>query len=229
MFGKPDATRKIAEPNFFLPAQGTGNPPGVAGVAAAADVVLTPLNRVVHVYESNGETPAAYAITLPPVAECAGLTFTFLSVEDLTTYNVTIQDQDESVTWADILLTSLYESVVLFSDGLKWHRISEVIATNIQAITTSGAVTAHVQAITLNHTTDIDATIADAAFHRGLFMAKCITAIPTDTHTVVTTIGTWDGTLTTLTLDAVGDGIVVFFDDDGNGTVLATLGGAVLS
>ncbi len=223
MFGKQDADRKVAAPAFFLAADGAN------AAGAAADIALTIRDRVVHVYESNGATPAAYAITLPPVAECAGLIFSFLSVEDLTTYNVTIQDQDESVTWGDILLTSLYESVVLFSDGSKWHRISEVIATNIEAITTSGAVTAGVQIVTLNHTTDIDITIADAAFHRGLFMCKCITAIPTDTHTLILTIGTFDGTLTTATFDAIGDAVVVFFDDDGNGTILAEVGSVVIS
>ncbi len=117
MFGNQDADRKVAAPAFFLAADGAT----AAGVAA--DISMTVRDRVVHVYETNGAVQADYAITLPPVAEAAGLTFSFTVVEDISSYPVTIQDQDESFDWTDIVLTANNEHVLLYSDGRTWQVI----------------------------------------------------------------------------------------------------------
>ncbi len=122
MLGKQGSDRKVTTPVFFTAIDGANS------AGAAADYSMTVRDRFVHVYESNGLVQAAYAITLPAVADSIGLVFAFTTVEDLSSYNVTIQDQDESFDWADILLTSNNESLVLQSDGRRWHILSANVA-----------------------------------------------------------------------------------------------------
>jgi len=128
MFGKLDTIeRKVPEPALFTEVDGTGAT--VAGVIAAADYSMTLRDRIVHIYTSNASVQAAYAITLPNVGEAAGQVFAFTTREDLSSYNVTLQDQDESKDWADILLLGVNsETLLLFSDGLKWHILSENVS-----------------------------------------------------------------------------------------------------
>lgn len=128
MFGKLDTIeRKVPEPALFTEVDGTGAT--VAGVIAAADYSMTLRDRIVHIYASGATSAAAYAITLPNVGEAAGQVFAFTTVEDLSTYNVTLQDQDESMDWVDVLLLGVNsETLLLFSDGLKWHILSENVS-----------------------------------------------------------------------------------------------------
>ena len=68
---------------------------------------------------------------------------------------------------------------------------------------------------------DSAATIADAALQYPDGNVKvAATANPSTAHTVTLTSGTWDGTNNVATFNASGDEIVVFFDSEGNGTVL---------
>lgn len=117
MLGKHSMERKVPTPVFFKAVDGADSD------GAAADYSMTIRDRIVYVYESNGLVKASYAITLPTASEATGLTFTFLAVEDLSTYTVTIQDQDESRDWADIVLQSDNDRLTLYSDGQKWHII----------------------------------------------------------------------------------------------------------
>ena len=81
-------------------------------VTAAA--TLTPVDRVVE-----ATATAAWAITLPPVSECAGQVYT-IHAEISSSGAVTVQDQNDSIDWTDRLLDADLDGVCLFSDGRKW-------------------------------------------------------------------------------------------------------------
>ena len=101
----------------------------------------------------------------------------------------------------------------------------------VQELTASGAVTAGVQSLELNHTSvTIAATIADAVNHQGLFIAKATTepGVGGD-HTLTLTSGTFNGTATVATFADVNDALAVFFDSAGNGTVLVNIGAVGLA
>jgi len=81
------------------------------------DVTLTPRQNIVHVTGFSG----AVAVTLPPVADCAGCLFAITCLDDSDTNNVTVQDQDDSLDWADQVIDNASGgSVLLFCDGQKF-------------------------------------------------------------------------------------------------------------
>lgn len=102
--------------------------------------------------------------------------------------------------------------------------------TGVQELTVSGAVTPGIRSIELNHASVIvAATIANAALHQGFLMVKDTSATGTAAHTVTLTGGTWDGTNTVVTLNALNEAILVFIDSAGNGTIIENVGTVVLS
>lgn len=95
----------------------------------------------------------------------------------------------------------------------------------VQELTESGAVTAGVQSVELNHATVvIAATIADATNHPGLFIVKDTSASGTAAHTLTLTSGTFDGTNNKATLNAPNEALVVYFDSAGDGTIVENVG-----
>jgi len=69
-------------------------------------------------------TAGAFAITLPAVAEARGLIYAITQIVD--NGNVTVQDQDDSYGWADMVLTAVADHVLLYSDGRVWHQLVDV-------------------------------------------------------------------------------------------------------
>lgn len=67
----------------------------------------------------------AFAITLPPVGEAAGMIFTVYADSILNTATITVQDQNESVGWSDLALTATGDHICIYSDGLTWHVLHE--------------------------------------------------------------------------------------------------------
>lgn len=99
-----------------------------------------------------------------------------------------------------------------------------------QEMTVSGAVTAGVQSVELNHASVVvAATIADAANHQGLFVVKDTSATGTAAHTLTLTAGTFNGTNNVATLNARDECLVVYFDHTGRGTVVVNVGSVALS
>lgn len=99
-----------------------------------------------------------------------------------------------------------------------------------QELTASGAVTAGKTVVELNHATVVvEATIADAADHAGIFVVSNTSASGTAAHTLTLTSGTFDGTNNVATLDAPAELLVVYFDEDGNGTIVQNTGSVALS
>lgn len=104
------------------------------------------------------------------------------------------------------------------------------IRDNVQALTVSGAVTAGIRSVELNHATVIiAATIANAARHPGLFVVKNTSASGTAAHTLTLTAGTFNGSNNRATLNAPGECLIVYFDGTGNGVIVENIGAVALS
>lgn len=104
------------------------------------------------------------------------------------------------------------------------------VSARTQELTASGAVTAGVQSVELNHaSTTVAATIADASDHQGLFIVKDTSASGTASHTLTLTAGTFDGTNNKATLDAPGEALVVYFDSNGDGVIVENIGSVTLA
>ena len=105
-----------------------------------------------------------------------------------------------------------------------------LVVNEVQELTASGAVTPGVAQVELNHASVvIAATIADASDHAGLFIVKNTSASGTAAHTLTLTSGTFDGTNNVATLNAPAEMLIVFFDDDGNGSIVQNTGSVALS
>ena len=104
------------------------------------------------------------------------------------------------------------------------------VSARVQSLTATGAVTAGVQCVQLNHASVvIAATIANAANHQGLFVVKDISATGTAAHTLTLTAGTFNGTNNVATLNALNECLVIYFDSAGNGTIVENVGAVALS
>jgi len=104
------------------------------------------------------------------------------------------------------------------------------VSARVQELTVSGAVTAGVQSVELNHATVVvAATIADAANHQGLFVVKDTSATGIAAHTLTLTAGTFNGTNNVATFDARDEALIVYFDSTGRGQVIANIGTVGLS
>jgi hypothetical protein len=69
-------------------------------------------------------TDGAMAITLPSVAEAKGLLFSIILETD--NGDLTVQDQDDSYDWSDMVLTAIKDRVLLYSDGFVWHKLIDI-------------------------------------------------------------------------------------------------------
>lgn len=104
------------------------------------------------------------------------------------------------------------------------------VSARTQELTASGAVTAGVQTVELNHASVvIAATIANANAHQGLFVVKDTSATGTAAHTLTLTAGTFNGTNNVATFNARDECLVVYFDSTGRGTIVVNVGSVALS
>jgi len=70
-----------------------------------------------------------FTITLPPVAEAKGRIYSISARNILTVVDViTIADKNDSEGWTDLLLDTTNDSVLFYSDGIRWWIIGGVIA-----------------------------------------------------------------------------------------------------
>jgi len=100
----------------------------------------------------------------------------------------------------------------------------------VQQLTASGAVTAGVKFVELDHdATIIAATIADFSNHEGLFVVADVSTTGTAAHTLTLTAGTFNGTNNKATLNAPGEALCCYVGADGNGVVLSNVGSVALA
>lgn len=84
-------------------------------------------DQVVHVTTVADE--GAITLTLPSVAMAAGKIYSIMLITLGDDEVITIADNDDSVDWADITnMDAANDSVVLYSDGYKWHVLLNDIA-----------------------------------------------------------------------------------------------------
>ena len=120
------------------------------------------------------------------------------------------------------------DPVEITATGTELNNACDVSA-RVQELTASGSVTAGIQSVELNHATSaIAATIASSVNHQGLFVVRDTSASGTAAHTLTLTAGTFDGTNNKVTLNAPKEGLVVYFDSAGAGTIIVNTGAASL-
>lgn len=91
-------------------------------VAKTASATLAAYEQVV---QATPNEVADITITLPPVAEMAGKFVSVYSTANAT-YNVVVQDQDDSLGWSDMTLTTSADMVLLYSNGITWFKVVDV-------------------------------------------------------------------------------------------------------
>ena len=131
----------------------------------------------------------------------------------------------------DVTVTSGTLNILtgLTSTGAEINRVADVSA-RVKELLVSGAVTAGIQSVELNHATvAIAATIANAVNHQGLFVVKDTSATGTEAHTLTLTAGTFNGTNNVATFNARDEALVVYFDSTGRGTLILNAGSVSLS
>ena len=106
--------------------------------------------------------------------------------------------------------------------------VSGNITPTSQELIVSGAVSANVRVVELNHATVVVAATLAAALE-GFLIVKDTSATGVIEHTLTLTTGTFDGTNDTATLDALNECLVVYIDSAGNGTIVENVGTVALS
>lgn len=125
---------------------------------------------------------------------------------------------------------NLYQGGTLITATASEINLAADVGSRVQELTATGAVTAGVQSVELNHATvAVDATIADSTNHQGLLVIKDTSASGTAAHTVTLTSGTFDGTNNKVTLNAPNECIAVYIDSAGDGTIMENVGAVALS
>lgn len=141
----------------------------------------------------------------------------------------TLQVVNSDGTTSTIDLTELGVLDGLTATASELNNAADVSA-RVQELTATGSVTAGVQSVELNHATVVAAaTIADASNHQGLFIVKNTSASGTAAHTLTLTSGTFDGTNNVATLNAPNEALIVYFDSNGDGTIVENVGSVALS
>ena len=91
----------------------------------AASVEMTTRNYVVR----PSAITAPMVIVLPPVSEAKGRFYSILVRAADAVNTITISDKDDSECWTDIVLNGKCDALLLYSDGLFWHRLANVTNT----------------------------------------------------------------------------------------------------
>jgi hypothetical protein len=89
---------------------------------AVGATVLKPYERFVRLDSTGG----VFNLTLPSVAECAGMEFIlWLAVDG---GDVTVKDSADSIGWADLVMNDVGDTLRMKSDGLIWHATKRGVA-----------------------------------------------------------------------------------------------------
>lgn len=110
---------------------------------------------------------------------------------------------------------------------LRVGELGKIATGGVCELTASGAVGKRASSLVLNNNTGVVAATMKATDHPGLFYLT--SKVGTQAHTVTLENGTWNGTATVATINAETEGLLVHFDEDGNGTLILNVGAVVLS
>ena len=71
---------------------------------------------------------APMTIVLPPVSEAKGRFYSILVRHASAQNTITITHKDDSECWQDIVLNSKCDALLMYSDGMFWHRLANIIS-----------------------------------------------------------------------------------------------------
>ena len=91
----------------------------------AASVEMSTLDYVVR----PSALTAPMVIVLPAVAEAKGRFYSIVARAADAINTITISDKDDSECWDDVVMNSKCDALLLYSDGLFWHRLANVTNT----------------------------------------------------------------------------------------------------
>jgi hypothetical protein len=91
----------------------------------AASVEMTTLDYVVR----PSAVAAPMVIVLPLVSEAKGRFYSIVVRAASAQTPITVTHKDDSECWVDIVLDSKCDALLLYSDGLFWHRLAGVTNT----------------------------------------------------------------------------------------------------
>jgi len=91
----------------------------------AASVEMSTLDYVVR----PSALTAPMVIVLPAVAEAKGRFYSIVARAADAINTITISDKDDSECWYDVVMNSKCDALLLYSDGLFWHRLANVTNT----------------------------------------------------------------------------------------------------
>ena len=92
--------------------------PGVSVQMSTRDYVIRP-----------SALTAPMVLVLPPVAEAKGRFYSIVVRAADAVNTITVSDKDDSECWVDIVLNSKCDALLMYSDGLFWHRLANITST----------------------------------------------------------------------------------------------------
>lgn len=97
------------------------------------DKYIDPVNSVEMSTRDYVIRPSALTnpivIVLPPVAEAKGRFYSIVVRAASAINTITISDKDDSECWVDVVLNSKCDALLMYSDGLFWHRLANITST----------------------------------------------------------------------------------------------------
>ena len=91
----------------------------------AVSVQMATLDYVVR----PSATAAPIILILPSVAEAKGRFYSIVVRAADAVNTITVSDKDDSECWVDIVLNSKCDALLMYSDGLFWHRLANITST----------------------------------------------------------------------------------------------------
>jgi len=93
----------------------------------AANVEMATYDYVVR--PSADQTTGPTTLVLPPVAEAKGRFYSIVVRKADAVNTITVTHRDDSECWADIVLNTKCDRLLMYSDGLFWHPLAAITTT----------------------------------------------------------------------------------------------------
>lgn len=93
----------------------------------AVSIEMTTRDYVVR--PSADQESGPILLVLPPVAEAKGRFYSIVARAADVVNTITVSDKDDSECWADIVLNSKCDRLLMYSDGLHWHPLAAITTT----------------------------------------------------------------------------------------------------
>jgi len=88
--------------------------------ATAATLQMTINDRTYNLTTSG----AALAVTLPSVAEAAGMMFFIYFISKDSSYSITVDDKGDDIPFSQLTIDTEDDAFILISDGIHWYAMN---------------------------------------------------------------------------------------------------------